>query len=410
MKKVLIIIGLAISSAVAHGQALGYMPPPLLLYDSSGNPFPNGSGTPLGYNPPPFSCYTVVDGSAVPCTFSGGGGSGTVTSVGLTANADFSVTGSPVTTAGILAFDWATPPTGTGAMVRNTSPTFITPLLGTPTSGVITNLTGACASCTANSATTATTATTATNIAGGANGSVPYNTGSGATTFLAGNTSATPNFYTSTGTGAAANAPTLTSSVGTGSVFLASGVTGTGTTVVMSAGPTLTGTATIPAVSFTAGYNITTGSSQMVLTSPSGVLRVGNGSSSISVPFTATSTSITAGTTLSAGTTVSGTKFLTSTACASSASPAVCSAAAGGFVVVAAAATTVVVNTTAVTANSQILVQEDSSLGTALSVTCNTTPATAPPTISARTAATSFTITTTTPAVNPRCFSYGIVN
>lgn len=103
-------------------------------------------------------------------------------------------------------------------------------------------------------------------------------------------------------------------------------------------------------------------------------------------------------------------KTLTSTACASSASPAVCSSAAAGFVVVAASATTVVVDTTAVTANSQVFVQEDSSLGTALSVTCNTTPATAPPTISARTGGTSFTITTTAPTTNPRCFSYYLVN
>jgi hypothetical protein len=108
--------------------------------------------------------------------------------------------------------------------------------------------------------------------------------------------------------------------------------------------------------------------------------------------------------------TVTGKLFATASNCTSAASPAVCASAAAGTVVVAAAATTVQVNTTAVTANSIILVQEDSSLGTKLTVTCNTTPATAPPTISARTAATSFTITTTTPAVNPRCFSYSIID
>lgn len=69
-------------------------------------------------------------------------GSGTVTSVGLGAPADFTVTGSPVTGAGTLTFDWATPPTGTGAMVRATSPTLVTPALGTPASGVLTNCTG----------------------------------------------------------------------------------------------------------------------------------------------------------------------------------------------------------------------------------------------------------------------------
>lgn len=109
-------------------------------------------------------------------------------------------------------------------------------------------------------------------------------------------------------------------------------------------------------------------------------------------------------------TTVTAAQFLTATHCASAAAPAVCGSAASGFVVVAAAGTTVEVDTTAVTANSAISVQEDSTLGTALSVTCNATPATAPPTVSARTAASKFTITTTTPTTNPRCFTYHITD
>lgn len=104
------------------------------------------------------------------------------------------------------------------------------------------------------------------------------------------------------------------------------------------------------------------------------------------------------------------TSLASATKCASASSPAVCAAAPAGFVNVAASGTTVVVNTTAVTATSTILVQEDPSLSTALSVTCNATAATAPPTISARTAGTSFTITTTAPTTNPRCFSYAILN
>lgn len=47
-----------------------------------------------------------------------------VTSVGLALPADLTVTGSPVTTAGTLTGSWATPPTGTGSMVRNTNPIF----------------------------------------------------------------------------------------------------------------------------------------------------------------------------------------------------------------------------------------------------------------------------------------------
>lgn len=107
---------------------------------------------------------------------------------------------------------------------------------------------------------------------------------------------------------------------------------------------------------------------------------------------------------------VRGTLFGTETNCSSSAAPAVCAAAPAGSVVIAAAATTVTVNTTAVTANSQILIQEDSSLGTKLSVTCNTTIARTYA-VTARTAATSFVITTSAaPAVNPACLSYTIVN
>ena len=97
------------------------------------------------------------------------------------------------------------------------------------------------------------------------------------------------------------------------------------------------------------------------------------------------------------------------TNCSSSASPAVCGAASSGSVAVAAAATTVVVNTTAVTANSQIFLIYDSSLGTKLSVTCNV----AEPAlygVTARVAATSFTITSSAPITNPACFSYFIVN
>lgn len=105
--------------------------------------------------------------------------------------------------------------------------------------------------------------------------------------------------------------------------------------------------------------------------------------------------------------------YATVSACASAASPAVCAAAPAGFVVIAAAATTVVVNTSAVTANSQIMLVEDQSLGTALSVTCNTQALTTlgPPRVSARSAATSFTIQIDVgPTTNPMCISYSILN
>jgi hypothetical protein len=100
----------------------------------------------------------------------------------------------------------------------------------------------------------------------------------------------------------------------------------------------------------------------------------------------------------------------TATNCASSAAPAVCAAASAGGVVIAAGSGTVTVNTTAVTANSEILVFEDSSLGTRLSVTCNTTTGRTY-SITTRTAATSFVITASAnPAVNPACLNYIVVN
>lgn len=54
-------------------------------------------------------------------------------------------------------------------------------------STIVGNISGSAGS--ATTATTATTATSCTNVAGGANGSVPYQTGSGATSFIAAGTS-----------------------------------------------------------------------------------------------------------------------------------------------------------------------------------------------------------------------------
>lgn len=104
------------------------------------------------------------------------------------------------------------------------------------------------------------------------------------------------------------------------------------------------------------------------------------------------------------------TTYNTVTNCSDSAGAAACGSATAGSVVLDASATTVVVSTTSVTANSQIFIQEDSSLGTRLSVTCNTTTG-RDWTVSARTAATSFTITSSAaPATNPACLSFHIVN
>jgi hypothetical protein len=95
--------------------------------------------------------------------------------------------------------------------------------------------------------------------------------------------------------------------------------------------------------------------------------------------------------------------------CTSGASPAVCGASVVGAVAVAAAATSLVVNTTAVTAKSRIVLTMDSSLGSDLGITCNTTNIAA--WVSARTAGTSFTITTASgPVTNAMCLNYTILN
>lgn len=107
------------------------------------------------------------------------------------------------------------------------------------------------------------------------------------------------------------------------------------------------------------------------------------------------------------------TSLSTATNCADSAGAAACGSAAAGSFVIDAGTSSTVVSTTAVTANSQIIVQEDSSLGTRLSVTCNTQSSLTLGAIrvTARTASTSFTVTLeANPTTNPMCVNYWIIN
>lgn len=80
---------------------------------------------------------------------------GTVTSVAASVPSVFSIAGSPITTSGTLAITYSGTPlpvlnggtgtttsTGTGNVVLSTSPTLVTPVLGTPTSVTLTNATG----------------------------------------------------------------------------------------------------------------------------------------------------------------------------------------------------------------------------------------------------------------------------
>jgi len=86
---------------------------------------------------------------------SGGGGSGTVTSVAASVPSVFSITGSPITTSGTLAITYS----GTALPVANGG--------------------------TGQTALSAVTVGTSTNIAGGSNGTIPYQSASGTTQMLA---------------------------------------------------------------------------------------------------------------------------------------------------------------------------------------------------------------------------------
>jgi hypothetical protein len=125
-------------------------------------------------------------------------GSGSVTSVALTAPSIFTVTGSPVTSTGTLALTYS----GTALPILN----------------------GGTGQTTANAAFNALSPMTTI-------GDIIYGGASGVATSLAGNTTTTAKFYTSTGTGTVAQAPILTTSTGTGSVVLATSPTLSGITV-----------------------------------------------------------------------------------------------------------------------------------------------------------------------------------
>ena len=163
---------------------------------------------------------------------SGGSGTGTVTSVGLTLPSIFSVTGSPITTSGILAATLASqspntvfagPSSGSSA-----APTFRA-LTATDIPTINQNTTG--------------TAATATNIAGGTATQIPYQTSAGSTSFIPAPTTATTYLmwngsgYTwagggSGGGGTVTNVSALT--LGTTGTDLSSSVANSGTTPVIT--------------------------------------------------------------------------------------------------------------------------------------------------------------------------------
>lgn len=106
-------------------------------------------------------------------------------------------------------------------------------------------------------------------------------------------------------------------------------------------------------------------------------------------------------------------KYNTNSNCADSAGAAACAAAPTGHFVIDAATTATVVSTTAVTANSEIVLTRDDSLGVLLTVTCNTQSSLVlgTPRVTARTAGTSFTVTVdVAPTTDPLCIGYTLTN
>jgi hypothetical protein len=202
-------------------------------------------------------------------------GSGSVTSVAATVPTFLSVTGSPITTSGTLAISYSGTalPIANGGSGQTTAQAAMNAFAGAVTSGsylrgngtnVVMSTIQAADVPTLNQNTTG-TATTATNIAGGANLQIPYNTGSGATSFIAAPTiGSTYLQYTGTGFAwaAAAGLGTVTSVAATVPAFLS--ITGSPITTAGTLAISYSGTA-LPVANGGTGVTTSTGTTNVVL-------------------------------------------------------------------------------------------------------------------------------------------------
>ena len=220
----------------------------------------------------------------------------------LSANALALTTALPVASGGT----GVTTSTGSGNNVLSTSPTLVTPALGTPSALVGTNITGTAAglsiggnAATATTATTATTVTTNANLTGAVTSvgnaaslgsftsaqlatALTDETGTGANVFATSPTLVTPALGTPSAI-VLTNATSVPVNQATGTLAVANGGTGVTTSTgtgsnVLSASPTFTGTATASTVTAT-----TVNSTFLTITSDSsfnGVV-VGRGAGSI---------------------------------------------------------------------------------------------------------------------------------